>query len=91
MSQRMKINHVRAAFRTVLHGLIVTVLTLLLAAPEIYQGLGYHAAEATGIVAGILALSTIVARLMALPIIDDWLKKYGLSIEQIHSKKNGGK
>lgn len=89
----MKIDHVRAAVRTVLHGLVVAVLTLLLAAPEIYQDLGYHAAEATGIVAGILALSTIVARLMALPVIDAWLRTFGLAIGQIHtmSKKNEGK
>jgi len=80
----MRIHHTRAAARTVLHGVIVTAAGLLLAAPEIYRAVGGDPATATGVIGAIIALSAVVARLMAVPALDGLLRRIGISVEQIH-------
>jgi hypothetical protein len=85
----MRTNNVRAAGRTVLHGLIVAILSVVLALPELYQALGLHPAEAGGLIGGVLAVSVVVARVMAVPAVDAWLRRFGLGIDQIHPPRNG--
>lgn len=85
----MRTNNARAAGRTVLHGLVVALVSVLLAVPEIYQALGHHPAEAGGIIGGLIVVSTVVARVMAVPAVEAWLRRFGLGIDQIHPPRSG--
>lgn len=85
----MRTNNVRAAGRTVVHGLVVAILSVLLALPELYQALGRNPAEAGGLIGVVIAVSAVVARVMAIPAVDAWLRTVGLAIDQIHSPRTG--
>jgi hypothetical protein len=78
----------RATWRTVVQGILSTVLVLGVALPvvagildeEIGYLLGEHAvAVIVSISAGVAAVAGALARIMAVPAVDAWLKRLGLA------------
>ena len=84
----MRINHARAAARTVLHGLLVAIVVIGVAAPEVIRALGIEGTG--GLVGGLVAVSAVIARVMAVPAVDAWLRRLGISVAQIHEQIGTG-
>lgn len=84
----MRINHVRAAARTIAHGLLVAVVVVGVAAPEVIRALGIEGTG--GLVGCLLAVSVVIARVMAVPAVDAWLRRLGISVAQIHEQIGTG-
>ncbi|PZR55212.1 hypothetical protein DNL40_02250 [Xylanimonas oleitrophica] len=84
----------RATWRTVVQGILSTVIVLGVVAPavaailgeELGHLLGEHAvATITAVGAGIAAVGGALARIMAIPAVDAWLQRLHLSSDpQIH-------
>ncbi|WP_018135453.1 hypothetical protein [Acaricomes phytoseiuli] len=75
----------RATIRTAL----ALLLPLIAGAPLIYQAAtGHDPAAAGGIAAGILALAAGITRVMALPVVNDFLSRIGLGAEPPQGKEH---
>ena len=72
----------RHPWRTTVRTVLQLGLPLLAFAPEIYQAATAHDPTlATGLAAGTLAVAAGVTRVMALPVVDEFLTKIGLGAE----------
>jgi hypothetical protein len=84
----MRINHGRAAARTVLHGVLVAAVVIAVTAPQVVQALGLEGTG--GVVGGLVVASVVIARLMALPAVEALLRHLGISVQDIHDELGGG-
>jgi len=84
----MRINHARAAARTVLHGVLVAAVVIAVTAPQVVQTLGLEGTG--GVVGGLVMASVVIARLMALPAVEALLRRLGISVQDIHDELGGG-
>jgi hypothetical protein len=79
----MRINHGRAAARTILHGVLVAAVAIAVIAPQ----LGIE--DMGGVVGGLVAVSVVIARVMALPAVEALLRRLGISVQDIHDELGG--
>lgn len=75
-------SQVRHPWRSVLRSVIQIGLPLLAGAPLIYTAAtGHDPGEATGAAVAVLAVAAGITRVMALPVVDQFLTRIGLGAE----------
>ncbi|WP_144627625.1 hypothetical protein [Arthrobacter woluwensis] len=82
MADHRAATQTRYPWRAVARTAIAVVFPLIAGAPLIYQAATLHdPAAATGIAAAVLGIAGAITRVMALPLVNDFLTKIGLGAE----------